>query len=92
MTSSQHQMETKWDPRNKKEVKDLFSFLTSISDEEVVDVVVRVGIASLQGEDGRVWRCIELDDGLHGQWPVDEVRRLVIDILHLNNHALIVRV
>ena len=69
-----------------------FSFLTSISDEEVVDVVVRVGIASLEGEDGRVWRCIELDDGLHGQWPVDEVRRLVIDILHLNNHALIVRV
>lgn len=57
-----------------------------------MDVMVRVGIASLQGEDGRVWRCIELDDGLHGQWPVDEVRRLVIDILHLNNHALIVRV
>ena len=57
-----------------------------------MDVVVCVGIASLEREDGRVWRCIELDNGLHGQWPVDEVRRLVIDILHLNNHALIVRV
>lgn len=57
-----------------------------------MDVMVGVGIASLQGKDGRIRWGIELDDGLHGQRPVDEVRRLVVDILDLDNHALIVRV
>lgn len=70
----------------------IFFFFTSIADEKIVDVVVRVGVTSLQREDGRVLRCIKLDDGLHGQRPVNEVRRLIIDILHLHNHALIVRV
>ena len=57
-----------------------------------MNVVVRIGIASLQGEDGRVGRSVELDDGLHGQRPIDEIRRLVVDILDLDNHALIVRI
>jgi hypothetical protein len=55
-----------------------------------VDVVIRIGIASLEREDGRVWRSVELDDSLHGQWPVDEIRRLIIDIFHLNDHTLVV--
>lgn len=57
-----------------------------------MDVVVCVGVTSLKREDGRVLGCVKLDDGLHGQRPVNEVRRLIIDILHLHNNALIVRV
>ena len=55
-----------------------------------MDVVVGVGIASLEREDGRVGWRVELDDGLHRQRPINEVRRFVVDILHLNNNALIV--
>lgn len=57
-----------------------------------MDIVIRVGISRLQREDGRVGRSVELDDGLHRQRPVDEIRRLVIHILHLDDDALIVRV
>ena len=57
-----------------------------------MDVVVGVGVACLQGEDGRVGRGVELDDGLHRQRTVDEVRRLVVDVLHLDDHPLVVRI
>ena len=57
-----------------------------------MDIVIGVRIASLQSEDGRVGWRIELHDGLHWQWSVDEVRRLVVDILHLHNDTLIVRI
>ena len=66
--------------------------ITPVSDEEVVDVVVSVRIPGLQGEDGRVGRCVELDDGLHRQRPVDEVRRFIVDVFHLDNDALVVRI
>lgn len=65
---------------------------TSVTDEEVVDIVVGVRVAGLQSEDGRVGRGVELDHSLHGQGPIDEVRRFVVDIFHLHDHALIVRI
>jgi len=55
-----------------------------------VNVVIRIGIASLEREDGRVGWSVELDDSLHGQWPVDEIRRFIVDIFHLNDHTLVV--
>ena len=63
---------------------------TSVANEKVVNVVVRVWITSLERKDGRVGWCIELDNGLHGQWPVDEIRWFVVNIFHLNDYALVV--
>lgn len=57
-----------------------------------MNVVVRVRISGLEGKDGRVGRSVELDDGLHRKRPVDEVRRLVVDIFHLDDDSLIVRI
>ena len=64
--------------------------LTSVPDEEVVEVVVGVGVLGLESEHRCVWRRIELDYGLHRQGPVDEVRGLVIDVLHFDDDTLIV--
>jgi hypothetical protein len=41
---------------------------------------------------GRVGRGVQLDDGLHGQGAVDEIGRLVVDVPHVDDHALIVGV
>lgn len=57
-----------------------------------MEVVVGVGVLGLEGEHRGVGRRVELDHGLHRQRPVDEVRRLVIDVLHLDDHPLVVRV
>ena len=64
----------------------------AVSDEEVVEVVVGVGVLGLQREDARVGRRVELDDGLHGQRTVDEVGRLVVHVLDADDDALVVRV
>ena len=55
-------------------------------------VVISVGILGLESEDRGVGGSVELDHGLHGQGPVDEVGRLVIDVLHLDDHSLVVRI
>ena len=55
-------------------------------------VVISVGILGLESEDRGVGGSVELDHGLHGQRSVDEVGRLIIDILHLDDHSLIVSV
>ena len=57
-----------------------------------MEVVVGVGILGLQGEDPSVWRRVQLDDRLHRQRAVDEVRRLVVHILDPDDDALVVRV
>ena len=57
-----------------------------------MEVVVSVRVLSLEGEHGGVWGSVELDHGLHGQGPVDEVGRLVVDVLHLDDHPLVVSV
>ena len=57
-----------------------------------MDVAVGVGVARLQREDMRVGRGVELDDRLHGQRPVDEVRRLVVHVLYVDDDSLIVSV
>lgn len=57
-----------------------------------MDVVVCVGVSGLQRENGCVRGSIQLNDSLHWQWPIDEIRRLVVHILHMNDHALIVRI
>ena len=46
----------------------------------------------LQGEDPRVRRRVQLDDGLHRQRAVDEVGRLVVHVLDPDDDALVVRV
>ena len=66
--------------------------LTPVPDEEVVEVVVGVGVLGLEGEDRGVGGSVELDHGLHGQRSVDEVGRLVIDVLHFDDDSLVVRV
>ena len=57
-----------------------------------MEVVVGIGVLGLEGEHRGVGRRVELDHGLHRQRPVDEVRRLVIDVLHLDDHPLVVSV
>jgi hypothetical protein len=54
--------------------------------------MVRVGVASLQGEHRGVWGCIQLHYGLHWQRAVDEVWRLVVHILNVYDDSLVVRV
>ena len=66
--------------------------LTSVPDQEVVEVVVGVGVLGLQGEYGGVGRSVQLHHGLHGQRSVDEVRRLVVDVFHFDDHTLVVRI
>lgn len=65
---------------------------TSIADDEVVYVAVGVGVAGLQSEHVRVGRGVQLDHGLHRQRPVDEVRRLVVHVLYVDDDALVVRI
>ena len=66
--------------------------LTSVPDEEVVKVVVSVGVLGLEGEHGGVGRRVKLHHSLHGQRTVDEVGRLVIDVLHLDDDPLVVSI
>ena len=54
--------------------------------------MVRVGVLGLQGEDPGVGRGVELDHRLHGQRAVDEVGRLVVDVLDADDDSLVVRV
>jgi len=55
-----------------------------------MDVVVGVGIPGLKGEHVSVRWCVQLDDRLHWQRPINEIRRLVVHILHVDDDALIV--
>ena len=64
--------------------------LTSVPDQEVVEVVVGVRVLGLQGEHGRVGRGVQLHHGLHGQRSVDEIRRLVVDVFHFDDDSLVV--
>ena len=57
-----------------------------------MEVVIGVGVLCLQGEHGGGRGCVEVDHGLHGEGPVDEVGRLVVHVLHPDDHALVVRV
>ena len=66
--------------------------LTSVPHKEVVEVVVGVRVLGLQGEHRGVGGSVELHHGLHGQRPVDEVRRLVVDVLHFDDDSLVVGV
>lgn len=68
-----------------------FNFITcTVPHNEIVDVVVSVRVSRLQGKNGRVRGCIQLHHSLHGQRAVDEIRRFIIDIPHVNNYALVV--
>lgn len=52
--------------------------------------VVGVRIARLESENRSVWRRVQLHHGLHRKGPIDEVRRLVVDVFHVYYHSLIV--
>jgi hypothetical protein len=65
---------------------------SSVANNEVVDVVIGVWIASLQCENWCVWRSVQLDHGLHGQGSVDEVGWLIVHIFHMDYDPLIVSV
>ncbi len=57
-----------------------------------MDIMIRIGISSLKRENGRVGRSIELNDSLHGQRAIDEIWWFIVDIFHLNDDSLIVRI
>lgn len=61
---------------------------SSVTHDEVVDVVVSVGVAGLQSENRGVWWCIQLHDRLHRQGAVDEVGRFVVDIWETNEAVI----
>ena len=54
--------------------------------------MVSVGVFGLKGEDWGGRGCVEVDHSLHGQRPVDEVGRLVVDVLDSDDHPLVVGV
>ena len=66
--------------------------LTSVPDQEVVEVVIGVGVLGLHGEHGGVGRSVQLHHGLHGQRSVDEIGRLVVDVFHFDDDALVVSI
>ena len=83
--------------RSYEKVKQLETFqlktlLTSVSDEEVMKIVIGVRIFGLKREHPSVGGCVELDDGLHRQRTVDEIRGFVVHVLHLDDDSLIVGV
>lgn len=55
-----------------------------------MNVVVSVRITGLQCEHGCVWWGIQLHHSLHGQGAVNEVWRLIVDVLDVDYHALVV--
>ena len=57
-----------------------------------MQVVVGVRVLGLQREHPGVGRRVELDHGLHGERPVDEVGGLVVHVLDADDHALVVGV
>ena len=65
---------------------------SSVANEEVVDVVVSVGILGLEREHPCIWGSVELDHSLHRQRPVDEVGRLIVDVFDADDHSLVVRI
>lgn len=68
------------------------SALTSIPHDKIMNVMIRVGISRLQSEHMCVWRGVELNNSLHWQWSVDEVRWLVVHVLNVYDYPLIVGV
>lgn len=72
----------RWNPsfKNKK--------LTSISNEEIVDVMIGIRIASLQFEYWSSRRGVELDDSLHRKRPIDKIGRFIIDVLYVDDYPL----
>lgn len=54
--------------------------------------MVGVGVPRLEGEDGRVGGCVQLHHGLHREGAVYEVRRLVVDVAHVDYDSLVVGV
>ena len=57
-----------------------------------MNVMIGIQVPRLQCEDGRVGLGVQLDHGLHGQRPVDEVGVLVVVVLHADDDALVVLV
>ena len=57
-----------------------------------MEVMVGVRVLGLQGEHGGVGGSVELHHGLHGQRSVDEIRRLVVDVFHFDDDALVVSI
>lgn len=57
-----------------------------------MNIAVGVRISSLKGKHVSIRRCIQLYDRFHWQRPIYEVRWLVVNVLHVDNDTLIVRV
>lgn len=62
----------------------------TVTHDEIVDVVIGVGVARLQSEHRGVGRRVQLDHGLHGKRTIDEVGRLVVDVLDVDDDALVI--
>ena len=57
-----------------------------------MEVVVGVRVLGLEGEHWSVGGSIQLHHGLHGQRPVDEVGRLIVDVLDFDDDSLVVSI
>lgn len=64
----------------------------SIPYDEIMDFVIGVRVPSLQRENRRIGRSVELNNGLHRQRPIDKVRRFIVDILDVDNYTLVVSI
>jgi hypothetical protein len=54
-----------------------------------MNVTVSVRVAGDQSVNRGVRRGVELNNSLHWQRLIDEKRRLVVDVFHLDDHPLI---
>lgn len=52
--------------------------------------MVSVWVTGLQGKYWSIWCRIKLDDSLHGKRTIDEIGRFVVDVLDVDDDALIV--
>jgi len=57
-----------------------------------MDIMIGIGISGLERENRSVGWCIQLNHRLHGQGAVDEIRGLIVHILHQDYHTLVVRI
>lgn len=65
---------------------------STVTDNEVMNIMVCVRVSCLKRKNWCIWWGIQLNNGLHRQWTIDEIWWLVVNVLHMDDDALIVGV
>lgn len=71
---------------------DFESSAGSVSNDEVMDIMVGVRVPGLKREDWCVWSSIQLHYSLHWKRTIDKIRGFIVHILNVDYYSLIVRI